>query len=192
MTILAFAVNSVLNRAALAPDLAADRLEPWAFAAIRLLFRVLCLLLLIGWRDKRLQVPEFKFWGVISLIVYTVAFPLAYILLPTGIGTLILFGVIQLVMFAGTLIKKEHLAARKWIGALTTFMGLVWLLWPTQHAAIDPWGAVLMLAAGIGWGCIRCWGAQALMLLSTREQIFLHRLIGCSGLVSFSCRDQFV
>ena len=61
LTMLAFAANSVLNRAALAADLGTDRLEPWAFAAIRLLSGALCLMLLIGWRDKRLQVPAFKF-----------------------------------------------------------------------------------------------------------------------------------
>ena len=174
LTMLAFAANSVLNRAALAPDLGADRLEPWAFAAIRLLSGALCLLLLIGWRDKRLQVPEFKFWGVISLSLYAVAFSLAYISLPTGIGALILFGVIQLVMFAGALIKKEHLTARKWIGALIAFAGLVWLLWPTQHAAIDPWGAALMLAAGIGWGVYSLLGRASLDALADTGANFFY------------------
>ena len=188
MTMLAFAANSVLNRAALAPDLGADRLEPWAFAAIRLLSGALCLMLLIGWRDKRLQVPAFKFWGVISLSLYAVAFSLAYISLPTGIGALILFGVIQLVMFAGALIKKEHLTARKWIGALIAFAGLVWLLWPTQHAAIDPWGAALMLAAGIGWGVYSLLGRASLdALADTGANFFLYRVFCGGRLISASC-----
>ena len=174
VTMLAFAANSVLNRAALAPELGADRLEPWVFAAIRLLSGALCLLLLIGWRDKRFQIPEFKFWGIASLSIYAVAFSMAYISLPTGIGALILFGVIQLVMFAGALIKKEHLSARKWMGASIAFTGLVWLLWPTQPVGIDPWGAALMLAAGIGWGVYSLLGRASLDALADSAANFFY------------------
>ena len=144
MTMLGFAANSVLNRAALVLDLGADRLELWAFAAIRLLSGAFCLMLLIGWRDKRLQVLEFKFWNVISLSVYAVAFSLAYISLPPGIG------------------------------ALIAFTGLVWLLWLTQHAAIDPWGAALMLAAGIGWGVYSQLGRVSLDALADTGANFFY------------------
>ena len=144
VTMLAFAANSVLNRAALAPELGAERLEPWVFAAIRLVSGSLCLLLLIGWRDKRFQLPEFKFWGVISLSVYAVAFSLAYISLQTGIG------------------------------ASIAFTGLVWLLWPTQPAGIDPWGAALMLAAGIGWGMYSLLGRASLDALADSAANFFY------------------
>ena len=77
-------------------------------------------------------------------------------------------------MFAGALIKKEHLTARKWIGALIAFAGLVWLLWPTQHAAIDPWGAALMLAAGIGWGVYSLLGRASLDALADTGANFFY------------------
>lgn len=141
---LAFAANLVLSRAALMPELGEEPLTPWAFAAIRLLSGTIYLLLLIGRRDKRLQVPEFKFWGVISLSVYAVAFSLAYISLQTGIG------------------------------ALIAFTGLVWLLWPTQPVDIDLWGAALMLAAGIGRGIYSLLGRASVDALADSATNFFY------------------
>lgn len=90
--------------------------------------------------------------GVLSLTVYMLGFSFAYLTLDTGLGALVLFGMVQLTMFAGGLLRGERIGALRWAGAAIALSGLAVLLWPTGATAPDPVGAVLMAAAGIGWG----------------------------------------
>jgi drug/metabolite transporter (DMT)-like permease len=79
-------------------------------------------------------------------------FSFAYLSLDAGVGALLLFGGVQITMFAGALIANERVPALKWIGALVAVGGLAWFLWPTQAAPVDPKGAALMGIAALGWG----------------------------------------
>ena len=154
LTMFAFAANSVLNRLALI----AGGLDPASFALIRLGSGGLVLAVLVLSRGRRrggglgARALLLRPRGALALAVYVLGFSFAYVTLGAGVGALILFGVVQITMFLGAVLSREALPARRWLGAAVAFGGLVWLLWPTSRVAPEPMGALLMGAAGLGWG----------------------------------------
>jgi len=146
---LAFAANSVLNRAAVG----AYGMDPLEFGAIRLASGAVALglLVLVSKRGFKLGGTG-RAIGVGGLLVYIFGFSLAYLKLDAGLGALILFGVVQVTMFGGALVAREPLPAMRWVGAGLAMAGLIWLLWPGGDVSILPTYAALMVAAGIGWG----------------------------------------
>ena len=149
LTMIAFAANSVLNRAALADGDAG----PAAFAAVRLVSGALCLVALVALRGglPRLAGPG-RAAGTLALALYMLGFSFAYVALDAGVGALILFGGVQITMFAGALILRERPPPARWIGSAIAFAGLAWLLWPGATGAPPVAGAALMIAAALGWG----------------------------------------
>lgn len=146
LVMLAFAANSVLNRMAVG----AGRIDPGLFAVLRLGAGAAALALLLvlrrraiwpGWRGR---VP-----GVLGLLTYLFGFSAAYLALDAGTGALVLFGVVQITMFAGAWAAGEALPARRVGGAVLALGGLVLLLSPKGGAL---WPEVWMALAGIGWG----------------------------------------
>jgi drug/metabolite transporter (DMT)-like permease len=94
-----------------------------------------------GWRGR---VP-----GVAGLLVYLYGFSAAYLALDAGTGALILFGVVQVTMFAGALAAGEALPARRILGAGLALGGLAVLLAP-KGGTLGP--DLSMALAGVGWG----------------------------------------
>jgi drug/metabolite transporter (DMT)-like permease len=150
LTMVAFAANSVLNRMALA----GTATGPAAFAAIRLAAgaAVLGVLTLHRGGMARLRAglaPR----NALALGVYMLGFSFAYVTLDAGIGALLLFGGVQITMFAGSVLAGDRIPPARGLGAGIAFLGLLTLLWPAGAAAPPLSGAVLMLAAAVGWGC---------------------------------------
>ena len=79
-------------------------------------------------------------------------FSYAYIKLDTGVGALILFGVVQIAMFGAAVIAREPVPQHRLAGVGIAFGGLCILLFPTVAVALDPWAVCLMVVAGLGWG----------------------------------------
>ncbi|WP_347312738.1 DMT family transporter [Defluviimonas sp. SAOS-178_SWC] len=153
LTMTAFAANSVLNRAAVGPGL----IDPVSFAIVRLLAGAGMLAVLVGLRHLstgRAIWPGAKgrVAGPLSLLLYLFGFSLAYGALHAGTGALILFGMVQITMFAGALLARERVPARRWLGSGLAFFGLVYLFAPGSGANSSLVHAGLMAAAGIGWG----------------------------------------
>ncbi|MGL6211241.1 MAG: DMT family transporter, partial [Paracoccaceae bacterium] len=90
--------------------------------------------------------------GVLGLTVYMFAFSLAYASLDAGAGALILFGAVQMTMFAGALLAGELVPRLRWLGAGMAFGGLVVLLWPGMEASLSLAHALMMAGAGVGFG----------------------------------------
>ena len=147
LTMVAFAANSVLNRLALA-DGSTGAAE---FSAIRLVSGALMLAFLISLK-KDAAPRKFDPLGAGALALYAVGFSFAYVSLDTGVGALILFGGVQVTMFAGALILREAVPLQRWLGAGLAFSGLLLLLWPTGVAAPSLTGGLLMTVAALGWG----------------------------------------
>ncbi|MEO8244534.1 MAG: DMT family transporter [bacterium] len=146
LAMLAFAANSVLNRMAVG----AGRIDPVVFAVVRLATGavVLAALLILrrgvvwpGWHGR---LP-----GVAGLLVYLFGFSAAYLALDAGTGALILFGVVQVTMFAGAYLTGETVPARRMAGAVLALSGLALLLSPKGGAI---WPDLAMGLAGVGWG----------------------------------------
>ncbi|MEO0372115.1 MAG: DMT family transporter [Pseudomonadota bacterium] len=150
LTMIAFASNSLLNRMALA----GGHIGAADFGSIRLvagavMLGVLCVVLRGG---IQLRGPA-RVAGVLALLLYMYAFSTAYDALDAGLGALILFGVVQITMFAGGLWAGEKMPARRWAGAAMAMAGLAWLLWPGEDGGqVSALHGGLMAVAGFGWG----------------------------------------
>ena len=148
LTMIAFAANSVLNR--MAVDSGA--IDPSSFAMIRVLAGAVALCMILTVRGGGL--PAFargRIAGAVSLAAYMIGFSLAYVSLNAGLGALILFGTVQVVMFGWSAIRGAAPSPRQLGGAGVAFAGLILALWPGDGAGGDPVGAALMVMAGIGW-----------------------------------------
>ncbi len=144
---IAFAANSLLTRLALDTSL----IDATSFLCIRVISAAIMLWLIIFIRNKRptFQKPNFKM--ALALFVYGVGFSYAYISLQTGTGALILFGSVQITMFAIALIEQEKFSYLAWLGLFMALGGLIYLVAPGATAP-EPRSAILMTIAGIAWG----------------------------------------
>jgi drug/metabolite transporter (DMT)-like permease len=158
LTMVAFAANSVLNRMAIA----GGSIDAASFGTIRLIAGAvmlggLCLVLRGGLRLGGAG----RVMGVLALLVYMYGFSAAYTALDAGLGALILFGVVQITMFAGGLVAGEATPPRRWIGAGLALAGLAWLLWPGAGPQISVPNGLSMALAGAGWGLYSLTGRRA-------------------------------
>ena len=148
--LFALAANSVLIRLAVV-DYGAD---PAAFAVVRVATGAV-VLMTIALLQKRGAWPTKarSFAGAVSLAGYIIGFSLAYRTLDAGFGALLLFGWVQITIFATVVVRGNRPSAFQWIGAMVAFLGLVWLLKPSSDlgtlSAID---LALMSFAGMSWG----------------------------------------
>ncbi len=152
LTMIAFAGNSLLNRLAVG----SGEIGAVVFAEVRLVAGAVVLLGLVlararfrggaAWPGGRGRIV-----GAAALLAYLFGFSLAYGALDAGVGALILFGMVQITMFAGALWAGEAVPPQRWLGAALAFGGLVVLVAPGGAAAPD-WHALSMAVAGVGWG----------------------------------------
>lgn len=148
LTMCAFASNSILNR--LAIDSGAS--DPAAFAVVRVLAGAVVLAGLVLLRAGHLPLfDRRRIAGAGSLSLYMIGFSVAYLTLDAGLGALILFGVVQVTMFTVTSVKGTLPTGRQIAGAAIALLGLGYVLWPSGSIQVNPVGAALMIAAGIGW-----------------------------------------
>ena len=177
---LAFAGNSVLTRLALADK----AIDPGSFVLLRLGSGAAVLLLLIGWQKSfgSLWGPK-RISGTLALSFYMLGFSYAYIKLDTGVGALILFGVVQIAMFGAAVIVREPVPQHRVAGAGIAFGGLCILLFPTAAVALDPWAVCLMVVAGLGWGGYSIVGRSAGPSLPATAASFALALPLCAGVV---------
>ncbi|WP_146585083.1 DMT family transporter [Puniceibacterium confluentis] len=170
LTMLAFAANSLLNRLALVEG----GIDALTFGTVRLLSgaMMLALLALVLRRGLRLG-GRGHIVGVVSLLVYIYGFSSAYTVLDAGIGALILFGAVQITMFAGALLGGEQPLPQRSFGAVLAFAGLVWLLWPGGAVSVSPLHGALMAAAGAAWGIYSLAGRGAVDPLAATAANFI-------------------
>ncbi len=158
LTMLAFAANSLLNRMALAEG----DIDALSFAIIRVVAGAAVLVVLSLVQGRGLPVfARGRIVGALSLVLYLMGFSIAYIRLDAGLGALILFGMVQITMFAGAVIARDRVAPARWIGSGVALLGLGWLVWPAGNVAVPPLGAVFMALAGAGWGIYSLAGRRA-------------------------------
>ncbi|MBK0328215.1 DMT family transporter [Rhodobacteraceae bacterium F11138] len=148
LTMAAFAANSLLNRVAVD----SGGMDPASFAALRVLAGAVVLVGLVWARGR--TVPLWRTRRVVgagSLAVYMIGFSAAYLTLDAGLGALILFGIVQITIFALATFRGMPPRPGQVFGSLIAFDGLVWVLWPTGDIQADPMGILFMGAAGVGW-----------------------------------------
>lgn len=150
-TMIAFAANSLLCRAALR----GGAIDAFSFTAIRLASGALILVVItrsgIAGRGGDGEGVHGSWRSALALAAYAIAFSYAYLELGAGAGALLLFGSVQLTMITGGLIRGERPSLRQWFGLAVAAAGMVVINLPSLDAP-PPSGAALMIAAGIGWG----------------------------------------
>jgi len=175
LAMLAFAANSVLCRLALGEG----SIDAVGFTEIRTLSGALMLLILFFLTAKDKSLTHLKRPNplqFLSLTGYMVFFSYAYISLAAGTGALILFGAVQITMFAVAMRQGEHFPPLAWIGIIIAVSGLIYLVSPGLSAP-DPVGAILMVIAGISWGIYSLLGRGAANPLNSTMVNFIYASI---------------
>lgn len=145
ITMVAFAANSVLCRLALSHS----AIDPASFTFVRLASGALALWLMVFRFGRHKGGGSWR--GAITLIIYAIAFSLAYVSLPAATGALLLFGTVQVTMIATGFAQGERPSLWQWTGLAAAMAGLVVLVAPGV-AAPPPLGAALMVLSGVFWG----------------------------------------
>ncbi len=155
---VAFAGNSILTRL----GVFTFDMDPMAFAAVRVASGagVLAALVLISGKTVPVSASQSR-WGALFLAIYMVGFSWAYLQLDAGLGALILFGVMQIAMFAVAVRRGDDIPLLRWVGGLLAFVGLCILLIPGSEAAVPLASALSMVCAGIGWAAYTLLGQGA-------------------------------
>ena len=189
----AFAAISVLNRLAVGAGL----IDPVSYAVIRLAAGAAVLALLVLGRRVLRGGAVWPGWtgrmaGVTGLLCYLFGFSAAYLTLDAGIGALILFGSVQITMFAGALAARDAVSGMRWAGAGLAFGGLVVLVAP--GGSIGAFGPVLLMAfAGFGWGIYSLAGRQTVDPLQATAANFVLALplaLGVAAVIGFGSALQ--
>ncbi|SHI64260.1 EamA domain-containing membrane protein RarD [Shimia gijangensis] len=155
LAMIAFAANSVLNRMALAPG----DMDAVSFGVVRLVSGAVALSALVAYQGRGFTLGGLsRLWAVVALLAYLFGFSLAYEVLDPGFGALILFGVVQVTMFAGAVLSREQMPLTRWTGAALAMAGLVWLLWPIGEVEPSWTHVASMTLAGLGWGVYSLFG----------------------------------
>ncbi len=96
----------------------------------------------------RAQQPKADWLAATMLFAYVAFFSFAYLSMGAATGALILFGAVQLTMFAAGRRAGEQFAPLAWLGLALVLAGLLYLVSPGLTAP-RPLGAILMSAAGV-------------------------------------------
>ncbi len=164
---LAFAANSFFSRIALVQT----DIDPTSFTFVRLVSGAIVLWFIVS--RKKLRQPLTGNWrSAFALFVYAGAFSFAYIELETGLGALVLFGVVQITMISFGLFNGEKIHRIQWIGFLIAILGFTALTLP--GASSPPiLEFSLMMLAGIAWGVYSILGRSSKNPLITTAGNFI-------------------
>ena len=169
LALVAFAGNSVLCRLALKDG----SIDAASFSTVRLVSGAIALLVILYATNRGTRPASSGSWmSATMLFLYAVCFSFAYVSLDTGIGALILFGMVQATMVTGALWTGDRPTVAEWIGWLLAVSGFVYLVSPGLTAP-SPVGSVLMGIAGIGWGIYSLRGRKEPYALSATTYNFV-------------------
>jgi len=166
LALIAFAGNSLLNRAALSGNGAID----WAsFTSIRIISGALFLWALMTFKNRNLvsalpRRPSIA--PALALFAYAATFSYAYISLGAGIGALILFATVQFTLQGIGIVKGHIPSSLQVLGLIMAFAGLIIFLLPSggniTFTTDFAWvGYMAMIIAGVAWGIYSWIGRSA-------------------------------
>lgn len=170
LSLLFLAMNSILCRMALLDDL----IDPYSFTFYRIISGAFILYLLISAKEKKHSISYSGNWlSAFMLFLYAISFSYSFVNLDAGLGSLLLFGVVQLSMLFIAIIKGEKLNIQKIIGIVFAFVGLVYLLAPSGDNQLSYLHVLLMIIAGLSWGVYTILGKKSLnATLNTYDNFF--------------------
>ncbi len=168
LAITAFTSNSILARLALG----AAHIDAASFTTVRTLAAAATLWGILCLRHQLRVHQPVQVRMVVALLIYLLAFSFAYTSLNAGSGALILFGAVQLTMFATAFAEGERFSVPAWVGIALALAGLSYLLLPGA-AVPDAAGALLMAVAGVAWGAYSLLGRNTVNPIAVTASNFL-------------------
>jgi drug/metabolite transporter (DMT)-like permease len=148
IALFSLSTNPVLCRMAMI----SGKTDPVSFTILRILSGAVFLFLLNYFKHKNFALnPKTSWLSAFMLFLYAITFSYSYVDMPAGIGTLILFAVVQLSMILMALFYKEKLTLNKILGMILAFLGLVYLLYPKEDFSLSFYHSFLMIISGIAW-----------------------------------------
>ncbi|HCM06560.1 MAG TPA: EamA family transporter [Oceanospirillales bacterium] len=186
IALVAFAANSLLCRMALVDG----AIEALPFTLLRIMSGALLLSFLV--RPNRMELNQMlnvqqskaAWFSAISLSIYAFAFSWAYLEMDTGVGALVLFATIQLVLNAVAVMLGQKVNRLMLAGIGIAFTGLVILLLPGQSAP-DFSAALVMILSGLGWAGFVYSGRNSKQPLKEVAIAFRWSLVWCLPLALF-------
>ena len=158
IVLLFFASNSILARMAIFTQ----NIDAFSFTFLRIISAMVILLFIYFYKNKKIKI-DFRnnYISGFMFFLYAICFSYSYINMAAGIGTLILFAVVQLTMIIIALFLNEKLTLKKFIGITIAFGGLVYLLYPKDDFTISYFHAFLMFLSAIGWAIFSVLGKKS-------------------------------
>ena len=174
ITLFFFSTSSLLARAALMHN----HIDAFSFTFFRLFFGSLSLIAIVLIKKKAYNIDIKKNWlSAFSLFLYAICFSYAYINLDAGLGALILFAVVQLLIIKIALLKGERVSLNKALGIVLAFGGLFYLLIPNEELSLPIYYVLLMVLSGIGWAFYTILGKRSSNALLNTTDNFVKALI---------------
>ena len=170
VALLFLSANSILARMAIITQ----NIDAFTFTFLRIISGSILLFIIYFYRKKRVDISLKKNWiSGFMLFLYAICFSYSYINMLAGIGTLILFAVVQLSMILIALFYKEKMSLNKIIGIFVAFIGLVYLLYPKEDFTISYFHTFLMVISGIAWGVYSVLGKSSTSaIFNTTDNFF--------------------
>lgn len=174
ITLFFFATSSIFCRMALIDG----AIDAYSFTFFRLFFGVITLILLLWYKEKKLQLQWKTNWKSASMLfMYAICFSYAYINLDAGLGALILFAIVQLTLIINAIIHKELITLQKLFGIGLAFTGLIYLLYPKESFSLSLEHVALMILSGFAWGIYTILGKKTTHALYHTTDNFLKAML---------------
>ena len=170
ISLLFLSANSILCRMAISTQ----NIDAFSFTILRIFSGAILLLIIYFYKNRTLNFDMKKNWlSSFMLFLYAICFSYSYVNMFAGIGTLILFAVVQLSMILIAIFYKESFSINKILGIIVAFAGLVYLLYPKEDFSISFFHAFLMIISGIAWAIYTVIGKSSTnALFNTTDNFF--------------------
>lgn len=170
LALLFLALNSILCKAALVNNY----IDAYSFTFYRLFFGALTLVLIYYYKNRKFTISLNTNWLTsFMLFVYAICFSYSYISLDAGLGTLLLFGVVQVTMLISSQFLKEKISLQKIIGMIIAFTGLAYLLYPKESFELSYIHVLWMILSGIAWAFYSILGKKSIDAMSNTMDNFI-------------------
>lgn len=189
IALLFLAVNSILCKMAISTQ----NIDAFSFTILRIFSGTILLLGIYFYKNRNLKFDMKKNWlSSFMLFLYAICFSYSYINMFAGIGTLILFAVVQLSMILIALFYKEKLTINKVLGIIVAFGGLFFLLYPKEDFSLSFFHAFLMIISGIAWAIYSVIGKSSTnALLNTTDNFFKATIFTIIFMIFFISEFKF-
>ena len=149
LTLLFLSANSILCRLALSNN----TIDAYSFTFFRLFFAIITLVLIMLFIKKQTIIIKKKdnWLNTFMLFTYATTFSYSYLNMDAGVGTLILFAIVQLTMIISAIKNSEKITSKVFLGLIIAFTGLIYLLYPREEFSLSISHTILMIISGIAW-----------------------------------------